>query len=172
MATCLIGNGFTLDCRKSLGGVDEIWVGELEALNTTTFAVSGGSVTTMAMTGGKKFYNYKLRKHTSEAKADNGGDVATGSGYITHSVQIQLDSFDVAKRNELRILAQKPLMFIVKDNNGLYSLYGSSKGMDLTTGTAGTGKEATSLNGFNLTFTGNELEYPYGISAAIVATLV
>jgi len=69
-------------------------------------------------------------------------------------------------------LAQKPLMFIVKDNNGLLSLYGSSKGLDLTTGTSGTGKEATSLNGFNLTFTGNELEYPYGISSVIVASLV
>ena len=169
---CLIGNGFTLDCRKSIGGVDEIWVGELEALNTSTFAVSGGAVTVMAMTGGKKFYNYKLRKHTSEAKADNGGDVANGAGFITQSVQFQLDTFDVAKRNELRILAQKPLMFIVKDNNGLYSLYGSGRGLDLTTGTGGTGKDANSLNGFNLTFTGEELEYPYGISAGIIATLV
>ena len=169
---CLIGNGFILDCRKSIGGVDEVWIGELEALNTSTFATSGGSVTVMAMTGGKKFYNYKLRKHTSEAKADNAGDTATGSGYILQSVQIQLDTFDVAKRNELRILAQKPLMIIVKDNNGLCSLYGAARGLDLTTGTGGTGKEATSLNGFNLTFTGEELEYPYGISAGIIATLV
>lgn len=169
---CVLTTGFTLDCRDSVGGVDEIWVGERDALNTTTFAVSAGVVTTIAMTGGKKFYNYKLRKNTAEAKADNAGDVANGAGYIMQSVQIQLDKFDVSKRNEMRILAQKPLMFIVKDKNGLYALYGAGSGLDLTTGTAGTGKEANSLNGFNLTFTGEETQYPYGMTAEQVATLV
>ena len=169
---CVLSTGFTLDCRKSLGGVNEVWFGELDALNTTTFTTSAGSVTVMAMTGGKKFYNYKVRKNTSEAKADNGGDQALGAGFITHSVQIALDQFDVAKRNEIRVLAQKPMMVIVKDANGLNSLFGVTRGLDLTTGTAGTGKEANSLNGFNLTFTGEEPEYPYGISSAIIATLV
>jgi len=169
---CVLGTGFTLDCRKSIGGVDEIWIGEFDGLNTSTFATSAGSVTVMAMTGGKKFYNYKLRKGTSEAKADNGGEVNVGAGFITQSVQIQLDKFDIAKRNEIRILAQKPMMIIVKDNNGLLSLYGAGRGLDLSTGTGGTGKEASSLNGFNLTFTGEELEYPYGIAQGIVDTLV
>lgn len=170
--SCVLSTGFALDCRKSLGGVDEIWIGELASLNTTTFTVVSGSVTVMAMTGGALFYNYKLRKNTSEAKADNGGDQNLGAGFISQSVQIQLDKFDVAKRNEIRIVAQKPVMIIAKDNNGLLSLYGSGRGLDLTTGTSGTGKEANSLNGFNLTFTGEELEYPYGISQTIVDTLV
>ena len=52
---CILSTGFTLDCRDSIGGVDEVWIGELDALNTTTFAVSAGAVTVMAMTGGKKF---------------------------------------------------------------------------------------------------------------------
>lgn len=169
---CVLSTGFTLDCRDSIGGVDEVWIGEQDALNATTFAVSSGAVTVMAMTGGKKFYNYKLRRNTSEAKADNAGDVANGSGYIMQQVQIQLDRFDVAKRNEIRILAKKPLMFIVKDKNGLLSLYGAYNGLDLSEGTAGTGKEANSLNGFNLTFTGEENDYPYGIAQAIVDTLV
>lgn len=169
---CILSSGFTLDCRDSIGGVSEVWIGELDALNTSTFAVSAGVVTTMAMTGGKKFYNYKLRKNVAEAKADNAGDVANGAGYIMHSVEIQLDKFDVAKRNELRVLAKKPVIIIVKDMNGLNSVYGVYNGLDLTTGTAGTGKDANSLNGFVLTFTGMENDYPYGISSAIIATLV
>lgn len=170
--SCILSTGFSLDCRNSIGGIDEVWIGELENLNETTFAVVSGAVTVMAMTGGKKFYNYKLRKNTAEAKADFAGDVATGSGYIMQSVEIQLDRFDVAKRNEIRVLGQKPLMIIVKDKNGLLSLYGSGNGLDLTTGTAGTGKAATSLNGFVLTFTGEETNFPYGISQTIVDTLV
>jgi hypothetical protein len=53
---CLLSTGFTLDCRDSIGGVDEVYIGELEYLNTATFASSAGAVTVMAMTGGKKFY--------------------------------------------------------------------------------------------------------------------
>lgn len=150
-----------------------MWIGEQDALNTTTFAVASGAVTTMAMTGGKKFYNYKLRRNTSEAKADFAGDVANGVGYIQQSVQIQLDKFDVAKRNEIRILGQKPVIIIVKDKNGLLSVYGAYNGLDLQPGsTGGTGKEANSLNGFNLNFQGEEVDFPYGISQAIVDTLV
>lgn len=169
---CVLTTGFTIDCRKSLGGVAQIYVGERDALNTTTFATVSGDVTVMAMTGGKKFYNYKVRKYTCEGKADNGGDVNLGAGYITHSVQIQLDRFETTKKNEMRILAQKPLMFILEDNNGNCHLFGAGNGLDLTTGTGGTGKEANSLSGFNLTFTGEELEYPYGISQAIIDTLI
>lgn len=170
--SCVLGTGFALDCRDSIGGVDEVYFGELEYLNTSTFATSAGAVTTMAMTGGKKFYRYELRRNTSEAKADNAGEVTAGSGYIMQSVEIQLDKFDVAKRNEIRVLAQKPLMAIVKDKNGLFSLYGSENGLDLSSGTAGTGKAASDLNGFVLTFTGEERTYPYGISEAIVTTLI
>jgi len=167
---CVLSTGFSLDCRSSIGGVSEVWIGELENISSVT--VASGVVSAMSMTATKKFYNYKLRKNTSEAKADNGGDVANGAGYIMHSVQIQLDKFDVAKRNEIRILAQKPIVIIVKDKNGLLSVYGLYNGLDLTTGTGGTGKEANSLNGFNLTFTGEENDYPQGISQSIVDSLV
>lgn len=169
---CILSTGFTLDCRDSIGGVDEIYFGELEYINTATFAVSAGAVTTMAMTGGKKFYKYELRRNTAEAKADNAGEVTSGSGYIMHSVEIQIDKFDVAKRNEIRVLAQKLLVAIVKDKNNLFSVYGAYNGLDLTTGTAGTGKGASDLNGFVLTFTGEEKDYPLGISEAIVTSLI
>ena len=169
---CLLSTGFTLDCRDSIGGVDEVYIGELEYLNTATFASSAGAVTVMAMTGGKKFYKYELRRNTAEAKADNAGEVTSGSGYIMQSVEFSLDKFDVAKRNEIRVLAQKTLMFIVKDKNGLFSLYGSENGLDLSTGTAGTGKAASDLNGFVLTFTGEEKTYPLGVSQAIVTSLI
>lgn len=170
---CLLSTGFALDCRRSIGGVDEVWIGELEGLDTDTFTVVSGAVTVMAMTGDYKFYNYKLRKNTSEAKADSAGDVANGAGFISQSVQIQLDKFDVAKRNEIRILGQKPVMIIVKDKNGLLSLYGAYNGLDLQPGgTGGTGKEANSLNGFNLTFMGEELDYPPGIAQNILDTLI
>lgn len=169
---CVLTTGFALDCRKNLGGVDEIWIAELANIDKAASTVVSGVVTGLTMLAGKKFYNYKLRRNTAEIKADNAGDVANGAGYIMHSVQIQLDKFDVAKRNELRVVAQKPVVIIGKDKAGQLMVVGYDNGLDLTTGTAGTGKDANSLNGFNLTFTGEELEYPYGISQTIVDTLV
>jgi hypothetical protein len=169
---CVLGTGFALDCRDSIGGVDEIWVGELDGIDFDTLTVVDGAVTVMAMAGLKLFYNYKLRRNTSEAKADFAGEVNAGSGYIMHQVDIQLDRFDVATRNEIRVLGKKPLVFIVKDKNGLLSVYGLYHGLDLATGTAGTGKEAASLNGFALSFTGEEADFPQGISQSIVDTLI
>jgi hypothetical protein len=45
-------------------------------------------------------------------------------------------------------------------------------GLDLESGTGGTGKEANSLNGFVLTFMGEETDFPQGISQTIVDTLI
>lgn len=167
---CVLGTGFTLDCRRSIGGVKEVYIGELE--NIASVTVSAGVVSAMSMSASKKFYKYELRKNTSEGKADNAGDVNNGSGYIMQSVQIQLDKFETAKNNEIRVLAQKPIVAIVGDKNGTYFVYGLYNGLDLTTGTAGTGKEANSLNGYNLTFTGEELDYPPSISSTIINTLI
>lgn len=166
MAICDFSTGFSLDCRNSIGGVGQVWIAELD--NIASYTVVSGVVTAMAMNSGKVFYNYKLRRNTSEAKADIAGDVSNGAGYINQSVQLQLDRFDVAKRNEIRVLAQQPCVIIVKDKNGLLSVYGIVNGLDLSTGTGGTGKEANSLNGFNLTFTGEENDFPPGISQAII----
>jgi hypothetical protein len=172
MAVCVLATGFALDCRDSIGGVDEVWIGELDGIDFDTLTVVDGAITVMAMSGLKLFYNYKLRRNTSEAKADFDGEVANGSGYIKHSVEIQLDRFDVATRNEIRTLGKKPLVFIVKDKNGLLSVYGLYHGLDLESGTGGTGQEANSLNGFVLTFMGEETDFPQGISQTIVDTLI
>jgi hypothetical protein len=51
-------------------------------------------------------------------------------------------------------------------------VFGAYNGLDLSTGTAGTGKTANDLNGFVLTFTGEEKTYPLGVSSAIVTTLI
>ena len=167
---CVLTTGFTLDCRKSLGGVKEVYIRELSAIATSV--VSAGVVSAMTLTSGK-FFKYDLRNNTSEAKADNAGDIVNGAGYLMQSVQIQLDKFDTAKRNEIRILASVPVVIIVKDKaNAEAMVYGITNGLDLTTGTGGSGKEANSLNGFNLTFTGEELDYPPTIPAALLASLL
>lgn len=166
---CVLSTGFTLDCRRSLGGVKEVYIAALSDISAAT--VSAGVVSAMTMSASKKFYKYELRKNTSEGKADNAGDVANGSGYIMQSVQIQLDKFETAKNNEIRVLAQVPIVAIVGDKNGTFFVYGLNNGLDLTTGAAGTGKEANSLNGYNLTLTGEELDYPPSISQAIINTI-
>lgn len=168
--SCVLSTGFTLDCRRSIGGVDVIYFTELE--NVDTYTDASGVISALTLNSGKYFYKYEVRKASSAGKADIAGDVAVGSGFITHGLEVQLDSFSVAKRNEIRLLAQKPLIGIAKDANGLLSVYGFYRGLDLISGTGGTGKAAADLNGFNLVFQGEELDYPKGISQAIVDSLL
>ena len=167
---CVLTTGFVLDCRRSIGGVNEVYFTELS--NKSTLTEASGSVSAITLTGATKFYKYELWKNGSEAKAENQGDIASGSGFLKHSVSIQLDRFEVAKRNEIRLLAQKPLMCIVKDANGIFSLYGAYRGLDLETGVGQTGKAAADMNGFTLTFSGDELDYPLTMTQAQVTAVI
>jgi hypothetical protein len=66
-------------------------------------------------------------------------------------------------RNQVKVLAQNPnLKVIVETNNGTvdgvgrYWLLGEDRGMQLLSGTGATGTAFGDLNGYSLTFTGQE----------------
>ena len=69
-------------------------------------------------------------------------------------------------------MAQKRLSIIVKDQNGLNWVLGMTNGMDLTTNEGGSGTAKADLNGYTLTFTGEEPEMASTVSDAILATLI
>ena len=57
------------------------------------------------------------------------------------------------------------------DENGKYFLYGGGRGLEISEGVGQTGTASADLNGFNLTFTGEELDLPYEVSSSLITTL-
>jgi hypothetical protein len=170
---CVLTSGFKLPCRKSMGGVQKVYITELS--NEATFVVASGVVTTFTLTSPKKFFEYNLTMGGSSATATIGGDRAVGSRFYTHSVTIQLPKFETAIRNEIMLLAQNTLMIIVLDSNGKYFLYGHSestaRGLEISEGSGQTGTASADLSGFSLTFSGDEIDLPLEVSSSLIASL-
>jgi hypothetical protein len=174
---CLLSSDFALPCRRSKGGVQKVYLTELS--NTASLVIASGVATTFTLAQGTEFFEYNLSMGGSSADATWGGDRAAGSSYYTHKVQIQLPQFETAIRNEIMILGQATLQAIVKDENGKYFLYGGysgssadARGLQMTEGVGQTGTASADLNGFNISFTSDELDLPLEIPSSMIAALI
>jgi hypothetical protein len=70
------------------------------------------------------------------------------------------------------VLGQVTTQIIVLDENGNYFLYGGYRGLEISEGTGQTGTASADLNGFNITFTGDELDLPVAIPSNLIAALI
>jgi hypothetical protein len=77
----------------------------------------------------------------------------------------------VSMRNEILLLGKNNMMAVVEDQNGRYWLAGRYNGLDLLSGSAGTGLAQTDRNGYTLTFSGGEKELAPAVQASVIATL-
>lgn len=168
--SCVLSSDFTLPCRRNKGGVQKVYITELA--NTATLTVASGAATTFTLASGKQFFEYNLGMGGSSAQAVIGGDRAVQSRFYTHTVNIQLPKFETAIRNEVLVLGQVTTQIIVLDENGTYMLYGGYRGLEISEGTGQTGTASADLNGFNITFTGDELDLPVEIPSNLIAALI
>jgi len=168
--SCILSSDFTLPCRRNKGGVQKVYITELA--NTATLTVVSGAVTVFTLSTGKEFFEYNLGMGGSNATATVGGDRAVQSRFYTHSVNIQLPQQSTALRNELLVLGQVTVQIIVLDENGKYFLYGGYRGLEISEGTAQTGTASADLNGYNITFAGDELDLPIEVPSGLIAALI
>jgi hypothetical protein len=80
-------------------------------------------------------------------------------------------SWDVNKRNEIKVLAQQRLVAIVEGNDGSYWLVGYENGLELNAGTSATGTAFGDLSGYSLTLSGMEKEPMVSMIPADVANV-
>lgn len=173
---CVLTTDIAKPCRRAMGGVRKIYVTELS--NEDTFTVASGVVTAFTLTTGKQFFEYELPMGSSNASFTIAGERAVGSRFYTHTVQIQLPTMETTKRNEIQLLAQNSVMIIALDQNGKYFLYGhnstsgaTSNGLEISEGTGQTGTVSADLNGFNITFTSDEIDAPVEVTSSLITSL-
>lgn len=166
---CILTQGFALDCRDSIGGIKSIMVAELSAKATLTS--SDGLISALTLEATKNFYKYEFRKQTGNFTETIEASDENGTLFYTQELNIQLSKLEVAKRNELYLLAKNDLLVIVEDRNGNYWLLGEENGMVI----GGSGESGTAMgdfSGYNLTFTGAEREPAKAVEATVVAGLL
>jgi len=165
---CTIIEGRQIDCRDSVGGVAEIYVTEFTNVPQANITASSGSITALSCLSGKKFFTYQMEKENASFEEKVVSSRENGTLYYEQTLTFNFKKLSAALRNDLHILAQNRLMFIVKDNNGLFRLMGQTNGADIGEASATTGKAFGDLNGYTLTFTGMESQPASFVSQALV----
>ncbi len=160
MANCDITSGFQLGCRDNMGGLRQIYI-----LSGSVVSVTGadnGLIT--GISGSGEFFLFELAKNTGDFTETINSSIENGTVYYEQVVNAPFQKLQSSTRNQVKVLAQNPdLKMIVQTNNGTedggvgqFFYIGQENGMTLSGGSGATGTAFGDLNGYTLTFTGDE----------------
>lgn len=166
---CALTQGYTLDCKDSLGGIKAMWV--INHANVSSVTEASGIVSAITKAAGKVFYKYELVKNTGSLTETITTSVENGTVFYAQELSIVLNKLQANTRNEILLLAQSTLMVVVQDANDKYWLLGRYTGLDVTGGTSATGTAQGDRNGYTLTFTGGEKQLAPEVNSGIIAGL-
>ena len=166
---CALTQGYTLDCRDSLGGITEVYFIASSDVSSTTEV--SGVITALTKAVGKRFYKYELTKGTSMLTENVASNVQNGTLFYTPELTIILNKLQANTRNEILLLAQNRLVAVAKDNNGKFWYVGKTRAIDLTAGSAATGTADGDRSGYTLTFTGAEPSLCAEVNSTVSAAL-
>jgi hypothetical protein len=167
---CALTQGYTLDCKDSLGGIKAVWL--IAHANVSSVTEASGIVSAITKASGKVFYKYELVKNTGALTETITASVENGTVFYAQELSVVLNKLQANTRNEILLLAKNTLMAVVQDANDKYWLLGRYTGLDVTGGTAATGTAQGDRSGYTLTFTGGEKELAPEVSSSIIAGLV
>lgn len=175
MSTCDITSGFSLGCRDNSGGIKNLYIlsGSIDSITDA----SEGLIQTISGSG--EFFKFELFRQTSDFTEAISATPENGTVFYEQTVNATFFKLQSATRNQVRVLAKNPdLKVIVETNNGSvdgvgrYWLLGEENGVQLLSGTGQTGTAFGDLNGYTLTFTGQEPEPASEISGSLSTAIV
>ena len=174
MSTCDSTSGFTLGCRDNTGGIANLYI--LSGSIDSVVDASEGLISTISGSG--EFFKFELFRQTSDFTEAITSTPENGTVFYEQSLNAVFFKLQSSTRNQVKVLAQNPnLKVVVETNNGTvdgvgrYWLLGEDRGMQLLSGTGATGTAFGDLNGYSLTFTGQEPNPASEISGSLAGAL-
>ena len=173
--SCDIANGRLEACKDAISGLLNIYFinyGDL-ATEDITYGTSGNSDVIEAWTPASQLslYKYELKgangfEQTIQTSRDN------GTTFFEQVLTVMLKKQDAITHKQIKLLSYGRPNIIVENNNGQYFIAGLLRGMDVTAGTISNGTALGDMNGYSLTFTGQEATPANFLDAATEAQLV
>lgn len=157
--SCDITSGFELGCRDNSGGLKNLYIlsGSIDSITDA----SEGLIEEISGSG--ELFQFELFRQTSDFTETINATPENGTVFYDQVVNAVFFKLQSSTRNQVKVLAQNPdLKVIVETNNGAadnvgrYWLLGEENGMQLLSGTGATGTSFGDLNGYSLSFTGQE----------------
>ena len=161
--SCNLTTGRIVPCRNKSGGLKKVFFADFETLGEIT--ESAGLIT--AFGGTPDFFEYDLRG-TSNLDSVVTSSVENGTTFYTETLTLQLQYYDRATSEEIKLLAVGRPHIVVQDNDDNYLLVGQVNGAALTTGNFTVGANMGDFNGFNLSFEALEKAPPSFVTPSLV----
>ena len=170
MACVSFSGGIAKDCANNIGGLTKVYLTDFD--NITSFAQSGGTVSTITMAAMTDFYEFEFNRNSATFTEDLVKSVEAGSALFEQTLTLTIPRRDVTKRNTLSLLTQRDLAVIIRDSNGLYWYPGEVEGMYLSESTSTSGTAKADGSNYVLTLKGFEQERSSAVDPSIIAGLV
>lgn len=172
MACEELTSGISKGCDNNTGGLQKIYLAD--KANVSSITASSGHITAFAMEGSPAgvFYEFEFNRNTSSFDESQPINVENGSSYYEQKISLVIPRRDVAKRNSIKLLAQRDLVGIVKDGNGIYWYVGEANGLLLTEHTGGSGLAKADGSKYSLVFTAEEPEMAQTVEESAVLAVI
>ena len=154
--SCDIGNGVAEPCKTAVGGLDAIYIinyGDYAATDLTYDGTNTDMINDI--NGVSNVYKFELKgansfEQTVTSSRDN------GTTFVEQTLTVNLKQQSAAKTKLVKLLSYGRPHIIVRTRANQYFLAGLERGMDLTTGVISNGTAMGDMNGYTLTFVGQE----------------
>ena len=164
--SCNLTSGRIVPCKNKSGSVKTIYFADYGTMGTIT--ESGGLIS--ALSGTPSFFQFDVRG-TSNLDSVVTSSRENGTTFYTQTLTLQLQYYDRATSEQIKLLAVGRPHVVVVDADDNYLMVGNVNGAELTTGNFTVGANMGDFNGFNLTFEALETQPPTFITGSVVTAL-
>lgn len=170
---CVLNSGITKACRDAAPGLTTVYVTEFSNYTQGTITSASGIITNVAsfLNSGKKFWTYELEMGVGSEVENINPDAKTGTLSIVPNLNFYIPKKQAAIAQQVMLLAQQDLLFIVKDRNGKYRLLGEEFGMRMVASTAPSGVAGNEQSGYVLAFSGEERKLANEVPSTLIGAL-
>jgi hypothetical protein len=150
--SCDLTAGRLEPCKQSVGGLKAVYFINYDSTfyGTATFTLE--EIT--ALDSAVACFKYEL-KGANSFDETNENSRENGTSFWTQTGTLVLKKQDLTTQKELKLLAAGRPQVIIEDYNGNFRLAGAENGCEVVVNTA-SGAAMGDLNGYNITFTGQE----------------
>lgn len=164
---CALTSGRTEPCKDAVGGLKKAYF--MDYVDAPfTVAASAATAINIAIT---EVFEYPLRATNNTFSEALVTSKDNGTTVNTQTLELRLKKQDAATSNQIKLMAIGRPIIVVVGHDGLHHAMGISEGCDLTGSNIQSGGARGDFNGYDLTFTAEELEFAPILDAATVTAL-
>ena len=155
---CDITHGRLEQCKDVVGGLQAIYIlnyGEYDAVQDVTYVGTTDEISIINLPVTTNIFKFEL-KGTNSFETTITSSRENGTTFFEQVLAVTLKKQDVQTHKEIKLLTYGRPNIIVRTNANQFFIAGLSRGMDVTAGTIGNGTALGDMNGYSLTFTGQE----------------